>query len=78
MGVALPMGLPRFNESLLHSVSSFASLTGPRIDAVMLQGSYCSCSPRDHYFHTAAGLALKYKALELVISCHLGFTRRNF
>lgn len=31
--------LPQANESLLHCASSFASLTGPRIDAVTLQGS---------------------------------------
>lgn len=38
----------------------------------------CSYNPWDHYFHTAAGLTLKCRALELVISCHLGSTSRNF
>lgn len=37
-----------------------------------------SQNPWDHYFHTAAGLTQKCRAVELVISRHLGSTSRNF
>lgn len=41
--------------------------------------SYYCYSPPDHYFHSAAALMLKYRALDPVISwCFLGFMRRNF
>lgn len=39
---------------------------------------HCGHNPWDHYFHTAAQLKLKCRALKLVISSHLGFMSRNF
>lgn len=68
-------GTSRKKEEL-HS-NSFLWVSGLWNDAVTLQGLIAQ-NPWDPYFHTAARIAQKCKAVELVISCHLGSMSWNF